>query len=142
MAAIGHGLEIINLKEAVSHICESRPTPFKDGMLGKSCWFGFKSRHLELSSQIVEGLDKDRAPSLRPIVVSTFYETLSKAYAANPYGPTDIWNYDETGVMDGINGAMRVLERKGSQKSSYILLKSHEWITIICCINASEQSIL
>lgn len=43
MVAIGHGLDIINLKASVSHICEIIPTPFKDGMLGKSWWFGFKA---------------------------------------------------------------------------------------------------
>ncbi|XP_059068688.1 MFS-type transporter clz9-like [Cryptomeria japonica] len=43
--------------------------------------------------------------------------------------------------MANRNGAMRVLARKGSQNVSHILLKSHEWITIICCVNASRQSI-
>ncbi|XP_057843427.2 MFS-type transporter clz9-like [Cryptomeria japonica] len=110
-------------------------------MPGKSWWSGFKARHLEISLQIAEGLKKDRALSLRPIVVSSFYSILSKAYVANPYGPTCIWNCDETSVMAGRNGDMRVLERKGSRNMSYVLTKSREWITILCCINASGQSI-
>ncbi|XP_057859753.2 MFS-type transporter clz9-like [Cryptomeria japonica] len=141
MASCGHGLEIINLKAVVSQICEGRQTSFKDGMPCNSWRSGFKARRRELSLWTVVGLNKDRALCLRPTVVSSFYETLSKAYAANPYGPAHIWNYDETRVMASKNGAMRVLARKGSRNISYILLKSHDWITILCYVNASGQSI-
>ncbi|XP_059067174.1 uncharacterized protein LOC131858141 [Cryptomeria japonica] len=110
-------------------------------MLGKSRWSGFKAQHLELSLWTTEGLNIDRALSLRPTIVFAFYDTLSKAYSANPYGLAHMWNYDETGVMAGRNGAMWVLVRKGSQNVSYILSKSYEWITILCCINAFGKSI-
>ncbi|XP_057864226.2 uncharacterized protein LOC131072165 [Cryptomeria japonica] len=141
MVGCGHGLEIINLKEIVSQICEGRPTPFKDGMPGNSWWFGFKAKYHELSLRMTEGLDKDQALCLIPIVVYAFYETLSKAHAANPYGPARIWNYDETRVMTNKNGAMRVLAKKGSRNMSYILVKRHELITVLCSMNASKQSI-
>ncbi|XP_059069526.1 MFS-type transporter clz9-like [Cryptomeria japonica] len=110
-------------------------------MLGKSWWAGFKARHPTLTLQIAEGLDKDRALTLRPIIVVSFYETLSKAYTANPYGPFQIQNYDEIRVMASKNGAMRVLPRRGSHNVSYIISKSWEWITILCCMNTSGKSI-
>ncbi|XP_059078002.1 uncharacterized protein LOC131876582 [Cryptomeria japonica] len=96
---------------------------------------------INLKAVTAEGLDKDQALCLRLAIVSTFYETLSKAYAANPYGPARIWNCAETRVMADRNEAMRVPARKGSWNVSYILSKSHEWITIVCCVNASRQSI-
>ncbi|XP_059075053.1 MFS-type transporter clz9-like [Cryptomeria japonica] len=114
MAGYGHGLEIINLK----------------------------ARHHELSLRTAEGLNKDWTLCLRPAIVSAFYETLSKTYIAIPYGPTRIWNCDETRVMTDINGAMKVLAMKGSQNVSYIVPKSREWITILCCVNASGQRII
>lgn len=110
-------------------------------MLEKSWWARFKARHPELTLQVAEGLDKDRALTLRPGIVVAFYETLSKAYATNPYGPHQIWNCDETEVMAGRNGAMRVLSRRGSRNVSYIISKSREWITILCYVNTSGKSI-
>jgi hypothetical protein len=49
--------------------------PFRDGFLGKSWWEGFKKRHPELVLQTIEGLDRDRALNLCPVVVTKFYDT-------------------------------------------------------------------
>lgn len=141
MASVGHGLNIINLKVEVANIYQSRPNPFKDGIPGKSWWTGFKRRHPELTLRIAEGIDKDRAVNLRPTVIFAFYDTLSFAYNANPYGPHRIWNCDEIELQAGRNGAMRVLATKGSRNVSYILPKSRKWITILVCVNAIGQSI-
>ncbi|KAH9292038.1 hypothetical protein KI387_042776 [Taxus chinensis] len=141
MADMGHGLEIIQLKTCVAQICETRSNPFTDGFPGKSWWAGFKKRHPDLTLRTAEGLDKDRAVCLRPSIVSSFYINLSKAYEANPYGPNRIWNCDETGLQAGRNCGMRVLAKRGSRSVPYIIPKSREWITILCCVNAAGQSI-
>ena len=98
MAQLGHGLELIQLKSTVAQICQGRPNPFKDGFPGKSWWFGLKKRYPYIVFCIVEGLDRDRALNLHPIVVCKFYDTLSSAYDKHSYGADHIWNCDETGL--------------------------------------------
>ncbi|XP_059073557.1 uncharacterized protein LOC131874281 [Cryptomeria japonica] len=97
MAQLGHGLEIIQLKLHVAHICETRPNPFKNGFPGRSWWTGFRKRHPDLTIRVAEGLDRDRAVMLRPSIMTDFYDNLEKLYNASEYGPTKIWNCDETG---------------------------------------------
>ncbi|XP_059077115.1 MFS-type transporter clz9-like [Cryptomeria japonica] len=63
---------------------------------GNSC---FRKRHPDLTIRTAEGLDRDRAVMLRPSIVTDFYDNLEKLYNAYEYGPTKIWNYDETGVQ-------------------------------------------
>ncbi|KAH9314182.1 hypothetical protein KI387_022809 [Taxus chinensis] len=141
MAELGHGLEVIHLKAYVAHMCQCRPNPFKDGLPGKSWWYGFRRRHPNLTIRIAEGLDRDRAVILRPRIVAAFYDNLQKIYAANQYGPDKIWNCDETGVQAGRNCGMRVIAKLGCRSVPHIMSKSREWITILCCVNAARQSI-
>lgn len=141
MAEMGYGLEITQLKTYVAHICDTRANPFKNGFPGKSWWKGFKKRHPELALRTTEGIDKDRATMLRPSIVAAFYENLAKIYKGKQYGPHQIWNCDETGVQAGRNCGMRVIAKKGSISVPYIVSKSREWITILCCVNAAGQSI-
>ncbi|KAH9320446.1 hypothetical protein KI387_015085 [Taxus chinensis] len=141
MAELGHGLEVIHLKAYVAHMCQCRPNPFKDGLPGKSWWYGFRRRHPDLTIRTAEGLDRDRAVMLRPRIVAAFYDNLQKMYAANQYGPDKIWNCDETGVQAGRNCGMRVIAKLGCRSVPHIMSKSREWITILCCVNAAGQSI-
>ncbi|XP_059064427.1 MFS-type transporter clz9-like [Cryptomeria japonica] len=97
MAQLGHGLEIIQLKSHVAHICETRPNPFKNDFPGRSWWIAFHKRHPDLIIRTAEGLDRDRAVMLRPSIVTNFYDNLEKLYNASEYGPTKIWNCDEIG---------------------------------------------
>ncbi|GLJ31873.1 hypothetical protein SUGI_0641340 [Cryptomeria japonica] len=78
---------------------------------------------------------------LRPSIVTDFYDNLDKLYNASEYGPTKIWNCDETGVQAGRNYGMRVIAKLGSRSVPQILSKSREWITILCCVNAAGHSI-
>jgi len=66
---LGHGLKLIQLKSTVGQICQGRPNPFKGGFPGKSWWFGFKKRHLELVLRTAEGFDRDKELNLHPAVV-------------------------------------------------------------------------
>ncbi|XP_059077123.1 uncharacterized protein LOC131876246 [Cryptomeria japonica] len=141
MASVGHGLQIANLKVEVTQIGQSRPNPFTNGLLGKSWWLGFKCRHPKLTLHTTEGLHKDEALNLRLAIVFSFYEILLKAYSTNPYGSAHLWNYDETGIQAGKNGAMGVLDRRGSMSVSYIIPKKLEWNTILCCVNSLGKSI-
>jgi len=106
MAQLGHGLELIQLKSIVAQTYHGRPNPFKDGFPGKSCWSGFKKRHLDLVLHMDEGLDKHKALNLCPTIVSKFYNTLSVAYEKNSYAPDHIWNCYETCLQVGRNCGM------------------------------------
>lgn len=61
LAQLGRGLEVIHLKSHVPHICQTRPNPVKNGLLGRSWWVGFRKRHPNLTIRTAEGLDRDRA---------------------------------------------------------------------------------
>lgn len=60
----------------------------------------FKKRHPQLVLRTKEGLDKDKALNIHPIVVSRLYDTLSSAYAyeKHSYTPDYIWSCDKTGL--------------------------------------------
>lgn len=88
-----------------------------------------------------EGLDKDKTINLRPNIVVEFYKTLETSYEGTPYDPNKIWNCDETGIQAGRNGTMRVLACQGSRNVFDIIPKIKEWITILCFVNASSQTI-
>ncbi|XP_059077024.1 MFS-type transporter clz9-like [Cryptomeria japonica] len=60
MVQLGHGLEIIQLKSHVAHICETRPNPFKNGFPGRSWWIGFCKRHPDLTIRTAEGVQAGR----------------------------------------------------------------------------------
>jgi len=60
--------------------------PFKDGFCGKLWWVGFKKRHPKIILQTMKGLDRNRSMNLCPIVVTQFYDNMSKAYDVHSLG--------------------------------------------------------
>ncbi|KAH9291752.1 hypothetical protein KI387_043059, partial [Taxus chinensis] len=140
MADLGHGVGFMQLRACVAQICETRETPFREGLPGKSWCEGFRKRHPDIVLRTAEGLERDRAIGLRPEVVSKFYEKLASIYI-NSYGAGKIWNCDETGIQAGRNCGMRVLATKGCRNVPKIIPRSREWMTILCCVNAAGQCI-
>lgn len=60
LAQLGCGLEVLQLKSHVAHIFQTRPNQFKNGLLGRSWWVGFRKRHPDLTLRTAESLDRDR----------------------------------------------------------------------------------
>jgi hypothetical protein len=120
MVDMGHGLELIQQKENVAQICQSRPNPFKDGFPRKSWWAGFKKRHPYLVLRITKGLDRDKALNCFLAIVSKFYDTLSNAYQKHSYSSDHIWNSDETKLQVGRNCGIQVIARRGSRLLFYV----------------------
>jgi hypothetical protein len=72
-------LALIHLMK-VTKLSQTRPTPFKDGILGNSQWYCFKHWHLELSIWLAEGLDVCRAHGFTNQTCNIFYQNLQTFY--------------------------------------------------------------
>jgi hypothetical protein len=58
-------LHMQQLKTKVVEFTQTRPTLFKDGLLGNNYWYWFKNQHLELNiERLVKGLEICRAQDL------------------------------------------------------------------------------
>ena len=80
MAKLAHPLSAIDLKLKVAKICQTRGTPFKDGILGKSWLILFQKRHPHLVLRTPQPLEVSRARNLCPSMVYTFYTNLEHLY--------------------------------------------------------------
>jgi hypothetical protein len=61
---------------------------------------------------------------------------MQSLYNKDNYFPNHIWNCDETSIEVGRQFGTQVFAKKGSQQVYSTILKSREWMTINCVINA------
>ncbi|KAI5082385.1 hypothetical protein GOP47_0002128 [Adiantum capillus-veneris] len=137
----GHGVSVLDVKLKVAEICQTRHTMFSNGIPGKSWWEGFRRRHPNLVFRVSEGLDQSRASRFRLEIVKSLHENLLKLYTEHNYPPTNIWNEDETGFQGSRDKGMKVLARKGAKAVYGVTCDSREWMTVLCCVNATGQAI-
>ena len=134
MAEIGLPLTPIQVQHKVAEITQERPTPFTNGIPGRSWLKWFLHRHPKISLRSPQSLDQKRARSLNPNTTRRFYENLSKLYEEHQYKECQIWNLDESGAMANKNGLARVLARRGAKGVQSIVL-------VLTCVNAAGHSL-
>ncbi|MCO5592019.1 hypothetical protein L7F22_046013 [Adiantum nelumboides] len=137
----GHGVSIHDVKLKVAEMCQTRHTLFSNGISGKSWWEAFRRRHPNLVFRVSERLDQSRACRFRPKIVKTLHDNLEKLYSEHNYPSTNIWNADETGFQGSRDKGMKVLARKGAKVVYGITADSREWMTVLCCVNATGHAI-
>jgi hypothetical protein len=118
---------------------QTRPTPFRNGLLGDSWWYWFKHRHLKLNH--VEGLDISTAQGLTTSSCNLFYPKLTSLDTQHQYKLHHIWNCDEIGIKVGRQSGARIITKKGSHQVYNNIPKSREWLTINCAMNVTRRSI-
>jgi hypothetical protein len=85
----------------VCEIIQTRPTLFKDGILGPRWLQWWRRRHPELTLRIPQGLETARARALSRENVDSFYDNLETLYGIHNYPPERLWNCDEIGLKPG-----------------------------------------
>ena len=90
MARLAHPLTPTDLKLKVAKICQTRPTPFSDGILGKSWLHWFRKRHPNLVLRQSQVLELNRARNLCLSLVQVFYDNLENLNNTRQYQPSEI----------------------------------------------------
>ena len=80
MAEIGLPLTPIQLQQKATKITQERPTPFTNGMPGRSWLKWFLHRHPEILFRSSQILDQKRARALNSNTTKRFYQNLSDLY--------------------------------------------------------------
>ena len=73
-------LNTTELRAKVVEITQTKVTPFKNGMLGKSWLKWFRNRYPKLVLRVPQGLDMNRARALCPKIVEIFCSNLETLY--------------------------------------------------------------
>ena len=60
-------------------------------------------------------------------------------YTKYNYGPSKIWNLDESGGQANKNGLGKVIARKGARKVQVLVPNEREWMTVLTIINAERE---
>ena len=141
MVKLAHPLSPNDLKLKVAEICQSRETPFKDGIPGRSWLKWFKKRHPHLVMRIPQGLNMKRAKNLCPSQVQAFYENLQTLYNQEEYPPSHLWNVNESWANASRNGFGKVFAPRGTRNVHLLTPNEREWISVLTCINASGETI-
>jgi len=129
------------LKAKVQEMTQHRITPFKDDILGSGWIRSFLSRHPELFLRNPQTLEANRAKALSTENVKSFYEYLSSLYEQHFYGPDQVWNCDEFGAQASRDGGGFVFAKKGRRNVHKVVFSYREWLSFLCCINASGQAL-
>ena len=141
MARLAHPLTPTDLKLKVAEICQTRHTPFKDGIPGRSWLYWFQKRHPQLVLRQAQGLELNRAKNLCSSMIEVFYENLENLYNKHHYQPSEIWNVDESGANAGKNGVGRVFVAKGTRSVHSMIPNEREWLSVLVAINANRDTI-
>jgi hypothetical protein len=68
------------LKMKVIELTQTKPTPFKNGIIRNSWWYWFKHRHPKLNIQLAKGLDVYKSEGLTNQSCDIFYQNLQSLY--------------------------------------------------------------
>jgi hypothetical protein len=76
MQECGLSVTLQQLKLKVAKITQTRPTPFRNGVLGDSWWCWFQNRHPNLTIKQVDGLDVSKKQGRTTNFCNYFYNNL------------------------------------------------------------------
>ena len=137
MQELGHPLTPLELRLKVATTTQTWETPWSaSGLLGTGWLCRFRSRHPEIASRRLQGLEVARARSLCLATTETLYGNLEILYKTHNYSPDHIWNSDESGVQASRSGGATVLARRGSRSVHSIEPNQREHLSVLSCINA------
>lgn len=109
-------------------------------MAGEDWLEGFRRRDNSMSLRTPEPTSVARAMGFNRHNVGTFFNNLEDVLSKKKFGPSQIWNLDETGVRT-VQKPPRVLAEKGIKQLGQITSGERGvLVTICCCINAAGRS--
>ena len=110
MQDLGHTPNELRLKVATT--TQTRKTPWNvSGMLRLGWLCRFCSKHPEISSKRLQGMEVARTRALCPTTAETLYANLERLYTSYNYPPSHIWNCNEVEMQAGRFGGATVLAK-------------------------------
>lgn len=97
----------------------------------------FLKRHPEIRVRTPEPTSISRLGGFRRSEVELFFQNLEKLNDKHGYGPTHVYNMDETGVPTTVPGR-KILAGKGSRQVGIVTsAEKGQTTTAVCCCNAA-----
>ncbi|XP_030759182.1 tigger transposable element-derived protein 6-like [Sitophilus oryzae] len=113
----------------------------KNGQAGKKWYYCFMSRHKELSLRQPEPTSSVRALGFTKEKVKLFFGCLTALFDKHYFGPSEIYNVDETGLST-VQRPQKIIGRKGKhQIGSLTSGERGVNTTCVCCFNAAGMYI-
>jgi len=142
-----YGLSITDLRQLAYQFAKKidvnySPSWDQDSMASRRWYYGFMSRHKELSLRKPENTSKMRVKGFSKENVEHFFANLQKVYLATKYQPGSIWNMDETGFSTVPNNNSMVIALKGAKRVGKLTAAERgSMITMALAVNAGGSSI-
>lgn len=106
-------------------------------LAGKDWVSGFLRRNPELALRTAEPTSIGRAVGFNIVQVGIFYDLLEQAYQEHSYDPSNIWNVDETGLVN-VHRPSKIIGKKGQRQVGKITSgEKGKTITAVCAFNAT-----
>jgi hypothetical protein len=99
----------------------------------------FLSRHPELKSKFVAGLDKERAKAQDPDIFRDWFKLYKTTVEKYRIKQQNRHNMDEKGVMLGFISKVRVIVSKYDKKVYMTQPGNQEWASLIKCISLNGR---
>lgn len=107
-------------------------------LAGMDWLYGFLRRHPELSLRVAENTSVARAMGFNKVSVSKFFSLLIELQDKYKFGPTKIFNVDETGITTVPKKKSKVLSLKGKKQVGLISSAERGQLsTAVLCVSAS-----
>ena len=134
-------LEFCKLAYSYAEACKSSCIPgswVKDGAAPRDWYYGFMSRHPNLTLKTPEGMSIKRAMSFNRTNVEVFFNAYSEALTLHDFTPDRIFNMDESGLST-VMKPLKVVCERGTPVASQVSQERGCHMTFVGIVNAAGQ---
>jgi hypothetical protein len=105
--------------------------------LGQRWITRFLKRHPNLKTQRTYRVHQNRLNGATPDAINGFFDTYEKLVTQRAILPSNIWNFDETGIAQGLGINGMVVGSSGKRRTYSKDTGAREWSTILHAISAT-----
>lgn len=134
----GFPLERSDIKDLVEgYLNRQGVQKFSNCKPGDSWYYGFLSRHQNLTQRLSENIKRSRA-AVSINILNSYFDNLADSLKDVP--PENILNYDESGFVDD-PGRNKVVVRKKSKHAERVLDFSKTNTSVMFCVSGSGETL-
>lgn len=135
-AKLHHGLGTLQCRQLEYEFAiikgKKIPSMWKNRKVAGYDWFrGFMNRNKDLSIRLPEATSIARSTAFNRANVKEFHDNLGKVLEKHKFGPSDIWNIDETGVTT-VHKPSKVIAQKGEKQVGQTTSQERETLVTVC----------